>query len=354
MAVPTIASVVPASGPTRGQRIVKIAGTNFQLRPAPPATGKTTGSIKEAVQVLFGTEPAAKVYVLSSSLIHAVTPAHDPGTFGVTVRNVDQDGVLVGAETVTAAGAYTFARPDFNRQGVDESVLARVVRAFLREMKRQLVENVELAVHTDYDDTIDSANVAMLAAVPGIVLAGPFLRENRLYTSNQPPVIEKGSDMYLARRGRVVDLEFNVTGVNDLMQPTLNFQQEVVGFFEGNKNLRVLADPTVPGEYVEFEMKITKDFAALPSGSKENNSNIYAFNGTISIVGVELPDDDMAETPVFAVNEVSPDGSAMPTQGVIFTGQPGTVPAAPIPANPPAQVGNTGSFEAIPPEGLDE
>lgn len=309
MSVPTITSVTPSSGPTRGRRLVKIVGTNFALPPAPVPTGPTPGTIKPAVQVLFGAEPALEVHVLSTTLLHVVSPVKDAGLVSVTVRNVDQAGVLVGAETVTAANAYTFARPDFNQTGVNESILARVVRAFMRELKRQVLENVVIAVHTDYDNTLDGANIAMVATAPAIVLSGPTLRTNRFYSTNEVRQETVSSQTYEKRPARTVDIVFTIIGVHDLLQPSMNFMQEVVGFFEGNKNLRVLENPSVPNTYIDFETKIENDFAM--SKQSDANPNIHIFSGTIAIVGVDLDDSDMAMRAIFDAEDIDPSLSAM-------------------------------------------
>lgn len=347
MPVPTILTLSASSGPTRGRRIVKITGTNFEMRPSPPPLGRTLGTLKESVEVLFGSVRALEVMVMHAGLLHVVTPPHDPGTFDLTIRNVDQDGVLVPGETATLANAYTFQRPDFNRTGSEETVLARVVRTLIREIKRQLIENVVIAVHTDYDNTIDAANVAMLPKTPGLVLSGPRLRDARDYATNEDREEERDSSVYQKRPARTVDVEFTVIGVHDSSQPMQNFLQETIGFFDGNKELLVLADPTVAGDYVGFELDITDQFGVTGS---PNNSNIRVFQGEVTIRGVELDDVDMAAREIYIVNEVAPTGSIMETLGVIFTGLPGTTTTPPVQANPPAVVGNTGSFEQIPPE----
>ena len=351
MSTPTISAVTPTAGPTRGRRLCKIVGTNFSLQPTPQAQGRTSGTIKPSVQVLFGTDEAAEVHVLSPTLLHVITPPHDAGTFSITVRNVDQDGVLIGSESVTKPNAYTFERADFNRLGANESILVRVTRTLMRELKRQLLGNVVLTVHTDFDDdTGDGANVAMLASVPGVVMAGPTMRENKMLRTSEDREETVASQTYHKRPARTVDLVFAIIGVHDVMQPTLNFMQETVGFFEGNKHLRVLQDPTVPNEYVEFEMQIDEDFKVLEQTDAQAQKNIHSFQGTISVLGIDLDDDDMASRALFDILDVTPTGSVMPSQGVIFTGEPGTTPASPVPANPPAQVGNTGPFEQFIPE----
>ncbi len=68
---PTIDTVTPASGSTRGGRGVAITGANFTAQTA----------------VLFGVVPASAVDVRSSTLLVATAPAHPPGLVDVTVVN---------------------------------------------------------------------------------------------------------------------------------------------------------------------------------------------------------------------------------------------------------------------------
>ena len=68
---PTIASVTPQSGPTRGSEGVVIAGTNFTSQTA----------------VLFGGIPARAVVVQSSTVLVVDPPPHPAGQVDVTVAN---------------------------------------------------------------------------------------------------------------------------------------------------------------------------------------------------------------------------------------------------------------------------
>jgi hypothetical protein len=351
MAVPTITSVTPSTGPTRGRRLVKVVGTGYRLPPAPPSSGRPV-PLNPSVQVLFGTEPALEVHVLSPTLLHVVSPVNDPGACDLVVSNLNQDGTLVAGETAIAPAAYTFARPNLNKTGANESILTRVVRTFMRELKRQLIENVELTVHTDYDDTPDGADVAMLAKLPGMVIVGPRMRENRFYSTNESREVVIDGKVYEQRAPHTNDVLFTCIGVHDTMQVEINFQNETILFFHGNKVLRVLADATVPGTYVDYEMEIEDQFS---SQATANNSNVRAFSGTVVIRGVDLDDDDMVTREIFDTSDVLPSGAVGPTGGgptprpYALTGQPGITLPPPFPANPPATVGNTGPIEQIPP-----
>lgn len=305
MGVPTISSVSPNVGPTGGRRLVAITGTNFQLPPVPPPTGPSVSVPNPSVQVLFGTELALDVAVLSTTLLHVYTPPSDPAVVSVTVRNVDQNGTVVPGETVTLNDGYTFERPNLATGPAGESDLTRLVRTLLRELKRQVIANVELTVNTDYDDdTADGANVAMLSAVPGLVLSGPFLRENRFFSENQARYRSAAAGKFSQQRpAYTVDLGFTIIGVDDNEVAFLNLMAEVVRFFNRNKMLRMLADPAVAGDFVEYEMEIDADGEPRAIGSA-NNSNLHAFQGQFTIKGFDIDDASMERRQVGVVQDL--------------------------------------------------
>src|SRR5581483_346750 len=84
VAVPTVSSVSPNSGPTGGGTSVTITGTNF--------TGATA--------VTFGGSAATGVTVVSATSITATTPAHAAGAVDVAVTTPGGSG--------TGTSAYTF------------------------------------------------------------------------------------------------------------------------------------------------------------------------------------------------------------------------------------------------------
>jgi hypothetical protein len=83
---PTITSVVPSTGPTIGNTLVTINGTNF--------TGAT--------RVAFATTPGTGLTVVSDTAITVFSPAHGPGTVDVTVFTPG------GTNTTSTADQFTF------------------------------------------------------------------------------------------------------------------------------------------------------------------------------------------------------------------------------------------------------
>jgi hypothetical protein len=85
---PAIISISPSSGTIAGDTSVTITGTGFQ--PGVPGT-----------TVTFGSVAASGVNVISSTQIHAMTPAHDAGSVDVRVANPD-------TQSATRVGGYVY------------------------------------------------------------------------------------------------------------------------------------------------------------------------------------------------------------------------------------------------------
>lgn len=85
---PSIATVMPASGPVAGGTTVTIMGADFRNTPTLPT-------------VLFGGTAATSVVFNSTMQLTTVTPTHSAGLVDVQVRNPDN-------QTATAPSAFTF------------------------------------------------------------------------------------------------------------------------------------------------------------------------------------------------------------------------------------------------------
>lgn len=365
MAIPTIAAVTPSAGLTGGRLLVTITGSNFQLPPPPVASGPTPAP-NPSVEVLFGTTPAPVVRVLASSIVQCLAPSSDAGAVSITVRNIDQAGAVIAGETVTASAAFTYAAPVINTTPTGgggttaESALTRLVRALLRELKRQVIPNVELTVHTDYDDTPGGANVAMLSSLPGLALSGPGLRENRFFSLNSPRVVAIGDDRYKQLRAPyTVDLEFTLIGVDDSTIRLLNLMKEVVLFFHRNKYLAMACDPADPSSpSVRYEMEFSTDGEPKMAGAT-SNSNVRSFSGTFLVRGLDLDDADMSAEQTAALKDAIVNGVGYAAPGAagvvpapfIYAGQPGITTAGPVPSGQgEPSPGNAAGVVQIPPE----
>lgn len=299
MAVPTISTINPATVHTGGKTLIEITGTNFKVPVLPPPANEPYTTATPTVAVLFGTAESTDVSVISATRLFALVPkspieaikanSYGEGSVDVTIRNLDDDGDPIPGEEVIEADGLTYSRV----QLATESDFQRLMRQIIREFRLQMIPNVQMTSHTDFDsDTGDAANITDLAELPGIALVGPTLRENRFYSQNAPISIaatEPGE--YLRRRvGYTVDLEFAIVGVSDNKMELLSLMAVVNGFFEKNKFLELLRDPndSTKGS-ARYEMDFTEDGDLATIGAP-NDSNIRAFSGRFVIRGFDMQD----------------------------------------------------------------
>lgn len=268
-----------------GGSFIEILGTGFQLPPTPPASGPVPKP-NPSVTVQIGSKYAENVMVVSSTRLLCTTTPNDPGVYSVTVQNVDQDGLLVPGETITAASAYTYRLVNLAKQ----SYLTWVTRKLVEEIKRQVLSEVVLTEHTDWDPlTGDALNITHIADLPAIALVGPATLENRFYSLNQQVDVRTNATTYMRRRRpRTIDMSFDYVGLSNNSQQLLNLSQASVAFFERNKFLTV---PALVGDNnsgaIEYELDFVtgRDFVVAGNPS---NSNVRSFRGAVYIRGVDL------------------------------------------------------------------
>lgn len=298
MAVPTIAVVAPNVGATMGGSLVEITGTNFKPWTAPPPTWGPVvpAPSSPTMQVLFGGLPSPEVAVISATRLLALVPAtpiiveeasnYGEGVVAVEVRNLDSSGVPIPGETATMASAYTFRRANLARQ----SDLNRLCRQIIVDWNAQVLSNVSMTTHTDFDpETGDLQNTAGIAKLPGIALLGPELRENRMYSTNvhlRTPLT--GIERAIRRVPFTVDVSFTILGAARLHAEAINLAAAVVGYFERNKYVALLRDPADASkgfvQYpLEFERGNEPKLDPTPS-----DSNVHFFSARMVIRGFDV------------------------------------------------------------------
>ena len=290
MAIPLIITVTPNAGITMGNNVVELKTNNARVPPAPPATGKTDGIVPETVQVFFGDEQASSVQVVSRGRVLCLAPINGAGVVGVTIKNLDDFGVPIPGEEFTKPAAYTYSRP--NLADSSESDFSRIVRTFIRDLKRQVIENVSLTVHTDYDDeTGDFLDVAANAKMPGLVLVGPDVEESRFYSLNTFRHKDVGNGVQIQRSPYTIDLQFQIVGVAELTHQLLELMHACIQYFHRNKYLSVLCDPDNPAlGYIRYELDFVDEGGEPNVTSRVSESNVRSFSGTAVIRGVDLED----------------------------------------------------------------
>ncbi len=297
MPAPTITSLTPATGPTGGLTLVEVQGAGFRLPPPPPAMGPTP-PLRPTVAVRVGGRPATQVRVIAADRLSFLSPANDPGAADLVVQNLDDDEAPIPGEEATLAGGFTYALP---RLAV-ESDLTRLVRALLREFKRQVLANVVLTVQTDFDaETGDELHLAQLASLPALVLVGPELVEDRFYSLNEPPSSSSPGAFARRRVPYTVDLGFTIIGTSDHTVELLNLMATTELFFHRNKFLEMERDPANPAVgRVRYELDLRPD-GDLKVTTQPNESNVRSFSGAFVIRGFDL--EDLAGVPADTVVE---------------------------------------------------
>ena len=296
MAVPTITSLTPNTGPTGGRTLVDLAGTNFRLPTTPPLTGSPSGPLKPSVEVLVGGKLSEQVDVVSAArllFLTPITPAKGPGSEDVIVRNIDDNGDPIAGETVTLTNGFTYFLPSLTV----ESELTRLVRTLLRDLKRQVLPNTVITTNTDFDPvTGDLTNLIEVATLPALILSGPATSENRFFSLNDRQELVSSTDpeeVLIRRRPYTIDLEwtlFGVTGGAGSTVTLLNLARLVIGFFQRNKFLVMDKDATDPTKgTVRYEMDFTID-GEPDVVSQPNESNIRQFSAAFVIRGFDLED----------------------------------------------------------------
>lgn len=324
MSTPSIASLTPPTGPTGGLTLVEVQGAGFRLPLVPPLSGPTP-PLQPTVEVLIGGRRAANVRVVSAERLSFLTPAHDKGSVDVVLRNLDEAGTLIPGEEATMSGGFLYVQP----QLVAESDLTRLVRTLLRELKRQVLENVSLTVQTDFDaQTGDELHLAELASLPGLVLVGPELVENRFYSRNQLPEFPAGEGLFARRRvPYTVDLGFTLVGATDHTTELLNLMAATELFFHRNKLLEMDRDEANQAVgRIRYEMDFTPD-GDLKVTSQAGESNVRSFSGSFVIRGFDF--EDLAGVPNDGVVE-----RGAPIEEVVLEQVEQLAPASPVGRNP--------------------
>ncbi len=265
-----ITSIDPTVGPSSGGDLVRVVGTGFGPQ----------------VAVWFGDVPG-KVESLrqEGSLFVATvrTPQHRPAVVNVTLKNVGRAG-----ESTCVQDGYRFIRPPI----ASESDLTRLVRTLLRELKRSVLENTSMTVSVDYDDSFaDGLDSRMTAKLPSLVLSGPRIKENRLYSTN---VLEErlvmgpiGPEIERRRVPLTVDLMFTVTGASASTIELLNLLHAVTTFFACAPWVTMPRDPEQPSEgRVRWEMDPEGELRVFPVPN--DKEDVRAFTSGFIVRGFDI------------------------------------------------------------------
>ena len=314
MPTPIINHIIPfgssvgdeAEGPTAGRTLVQIYGRNFRLPPINPSSGpvgSTSSGIvvadrQRTVSVTFGGEEALEVTVVSHIRLDVITPIspiaavkasnYGEGEVDVVVTNLDDNGDPIVGESVTVPNGFKYRRPKLDATSSGD--LLRLVEVLIHELKRQVLPEVVLTVHTDFDaDTSDQLNITELAQLPAIILSGPNTPENRFYSLNERPeelIDEEIGE--IRRKPRTVDLLFDLIVVSDSTMELLNLSEIMNDFVNRNIYLSMYRDPNdISKGKVEYEFAFQSG-GEFNMNAKPSTSNIRSFTGAVVIRGFDI------------------------------------------------------------------
>lgn len=210
--------------------------------------------------------------------------AKSDSSFDIRITNLDDDDVEIPGEEVLATDVFRPIRPDLTGTGYH---LSETIRAFILELRRQIIPNVTWTVHTDYDEETGTVEFAFPSTLPALVIAELDLSENRSRgTTSQEDLnhndVDSEGDFITFRRGVLIDVSGNLLGVSDNSIELLNFAQATRVFFQKNDKLRV----TCPdGTVIEYQMRASRDMTISPL---EENTNVQWFTLPFRIVAVRV------------------------------------------------------------------
>jgi len=291
MATPTISSVEPSTVWSGGQLVV-VRGTGFRLPSTPPLSNRP---LPDPIPTVSATVDglACVVEVLSSTVLSCRITAHAPGAsrLDLVVRNLDDEGAPISGESAALSRAVLFARPDL----AAETDAGRVERALIQILKAQIIDNVvKLAVSPDYVvGDVDEVYLPELADPPGLVLAGPRVREERpeYRTESGPtmPSVLGGDRVDLRKRPTTVSLEYSVSGYTNSGRQSTELALLTRRVLELNPWLVIQRDPADASKgVVKYPLTVPLE-AESRDTSVPNKDGNHAFDGlSVVIHGVAL------------------------------------------------------------------
>lgn len=280
-------AISPGVGHTGGRTYVELSGAEFRVPTVQPVGAD--GIVPEpppTMRVLFGTAQALQVLVVSDTLAFCLTPpADEGGPVDVVVQTLDDAGAVIA--TATLAACWRWQRPDLNEQ----SDLSRVIRAFIVELKRQILPNVNWPASSEYDDTSgDLLNEVKLAKLPAIVIASTSIEENAVHGTSEPMEIEDPSDPngFVTMAAPIaVDIVMAIVGVSDNSVELINLASAVRRFFRKNPRITVDRNPEdASAGTVSYDIQWDPTPVEAQIGSSVDN--LRTFSGSARIVGFDI------------------------------------------------------------------
>ena len=221
----------------------------------------------------------------------------------------------VDGETVTATAQFRPLRPNLSAV----AHLTDVIDQLIKELKRQVVADVSITTHTDYDEEAGDIEVSFPARLPHMVITGIGFTDSELQSAQQTEENYNDEDTegdFVAYRAPVlVDLSATLVGVSNNTMELLALVQVTKGFFKKLYRLRV---PRITGSsaggYISYDLRCGKDVAINLS---EDNTNLGWF--TLDVMVREIRLEQIPGIPVKVAPGLPTDGR--PTEAIVERGK---------------------------------
>lgn len=290
MAIPTITSVTPSYGSTRGDNMVNIVGTNFRLPSAPPS-GNVNSDQELTINVSIAGVKSDWAYAASGTLILARIPEWRGSPIAgydlpvdVRVANTDASGVEIPTENATLVDGYTYQREKLS----SESYLQRVCHEIILLFRRHLLANTHQSPSIDYDDD-PSTWERLREKSPVVYLVGPKLPLNTFDTiQKEQEELTVGNEWKRRKPPITCDIEYEVHIWAKRNRQAYNLVQSLLLMFRDINDIKILVDPADPSKgYVFYEWEI--DWSGYPEMSDApNQDDLRGAKASIIVRGVHI------------------------------------------------------------------
>lgn len=294
MAVPTISSVSPTTGPAAGGNLITIAGTGFRLPTA--AYANPVVAITPSVRVTVNGRAARQVNVLATTELQVLMPrywhqgaslaADTYSPVSIVVTNLDAAGNPIAGETVTAVAAYTYARWDIGAPRRDPS-LYRIAKELIYALKLEVDRYTHMTTYVEYGE-LGSATVIKGAELPSVNLVVNTPRDVEYsQNDNTPEEIEQLDGSFHRYEGastHMLEITLYLTGTGT--REALSLVAAVEEFVQVNPELLVDADQDLyPGEEDSYPLEISRDPFVV---STPNDSAIVTYSMQLRVRGIAV------------------------------------------------------------------
>jgi len=322
MAVPTLTTVTPSTGPTMGRNQITLTGTGFRIAPVPPPTGYTSTDEQQTVAVWVNGVRCSEAFSSSATTAVAEVPewrglhsATTPYSVDVTIANLTDSGALIAGETVTKSNGYIYDRPSM----VAVTPFQRVIEETIALFRRHILPNTNWIKSRDYDDSpTDHFDIPQVACVPRIDLVGPTLTEAKDWgnvTATDEFNTGSTTEWHRHQRQKTVHLVWQLDGYTSDRSDNeaINLANAVSDFFTIVKWVRIPADSAAPtGTQWNHEMEMTgaPAFDVAPQGD-----GLRHFRVEFEVRGVDMGAQDLPVTET-GWTAFDPDGPTVTTDGL--------------------------------------